>query len=149
MAHVQKRSNVWWKRKFLLDAAFELSHRAIRNNTSDYFSQPLGFLRTRQDTRRVLPFCLCECVFTSSLCRLKFIMAGRRLDVENESKTRLMGSETSCKVNFGRPASPEKKETLDFLFLSSSVYSLPHSVNKIGFRYCDFSFLLQVLNATL
>lgn len=54
MAHFQKRTS--GENATLLDAAFESSRWALRNNT---FSQPLGFLCTRQDTHRVLPFSLC------------------------------------------------------------------------------------------
>lgn len=43
-----KEAQLLVKMLILLDAAFESSRRAIRNNTSDNFSQPLGC--TRQDT---------------------------------------------------------------------------------------------------
>lgn len=140
MAHVQKRNKLLVK-MLILDAAFESSRRAIRNNTLDNFSQPFGFLCTCQDTH----FCLCECVFPPSLCRLKFIMTGRRLDVENESKARLKSSKTSCKVNFKKASFPRK--TLDFLFLSPIAYSPPHSGNRRGLQYGDLCFVVQALNA--
>lgn len=104
--------------QILLDAAFESSRRAIRNNTSDNFSQPFGFLCTCQDTHSLtfLSF-LCECVFPPWLCRLKFIMTGRRVDVKNESKTRLKGSKQAVnklKVKLRKAGFSRKKHLISY-----------------------------------
>ena len=115
-----------------LDAAFESPRRAIRNNTSDNSSSTFWFLVCTPG------YFLCECVFPPSLCRLKFITTGRRVDVENESKNQSERFKTSCKVNFGKT----KKNVISY-----SCHLSPRSANKRRASVWRFCFLLHVLNA--